>query len=81
MRMDKSIDGYQRLAYAVVEQAVTDYTRALRRLCRHPNDINAIAAKEECERFFRKEMEWYVDLDGELVIRAIQNKVGSEMKQ
>ena len=48
MRMsDYCMEGYQRLAVAVVEQAVVDYTRALRRLSRHPNDPDAKRGKEE----------------------------------
>lgn len=46
---DYCMEGYQRLAAAVVEQAVVDYTRALRRLSRHPHDADAKRGKEECD--------------------------------
>ena len=77
---DNCMEGYQRLAAAVVEQAVVDYTRALRRLSRHPNDADAKREKEECERFFRRDMGMYSDLDGESIIRAIREKVDQEMR-
>lgn len=37
--------------------------------------------KEECERFFRKDMELYSDLDGEVIIKAIRKRVDKEMKR
>lgn len=77
---DYCMEGYQRLAAAVVEQAVVDYTRALRRLSRQPHDADAKHGKEECERFFRRDMGMHSDLDGESIIRAIREKVDQEMK-
>lgn len=75
-----NIEGYQRLAAAVVERAVIDYTRALRKLQRRPSDQEAEHTVEECERFFRRDMEMYSDLDGESIIRAVRNKVDAEMR-
>lgn len=72
-------EGYERLSAAVVEQAVTNYRRALRRLWRHPHDEAALHGKEECERFFRRDMGLYSDLDGEMIIKAIQERVNKEM--
>ena len=81
MRMSNyCMDGYRRLAAAVVETAVIDYTRALRRLRRNPHDGDALHGKRECERFFRHDMDLYSDLDGETIIRAIQEKVDREMR-
>lgn len=77
---DYCMEGYQRLAAAVVEQAAKDYTRALRRLYRHPKDEKAKRGKEECERFFRRDMGMYSDLDGESIIRAIREKVDQEVR-
>lgn len=76
-----SPEGYERLAAGVVEQAVTDYRRALRRLWNHPHDEAVLRGKEECERFFRRDMGLYSDLDGEMIIRAIKERVSREMKQ
>lgn len=81
MRMDDyNMDGYRRLAATVVETAVIDYTRALRRLRRNPHDGDALHGKRECERFFRYGMDLYSDLDGETIIRAIQEKIDKEMR-
>lgn len=68
------MEGYQRLAAAVVKQAVVDYTRALRRLSRHPHDADAKRGKEECERFFRRDMGMYSDLDGESISEQSEKK-------
>lgn len=81
MRLNKdyNIEGYQRLAAAVVERAVLDYRRALRRLYRHPEDLDAKHVKKECEIFFRRDMEIYSDIDGESIIREIKERVNEEM--
>lgn len=76
-----SPEGYERLSAAVVERAVTDYRRALRRLWNHPHDEEALRGKEECERFFRRDMGLYSDLDGEMIIRAIKERVRREMER
>ena len=34
---------------------------------------------DECERFFRRDMKYYVNLDGEKVIAALREKVYKEM--
>lgn len=78
---DYCMEGYQRLAAAVVEQAAKDYTRALRRLRRHPEDEQAQRGKEECERFFRRDIGMYSDIDGEYIIRGIREKVDQEMRR
>lgn len=78
---DYCIDGYKRLAAAVVEQAIKDYTKALRRLSRHPRDREATDAKQECERFFQRDIGTYSDLDGEYIMRKIKEKVDAEMRR
>ncbi len=81
--MNYNDDGYRMLAAAIVEQAVADYRKALRRLRKHPEDDSARYRKEECERFFRERMNRYVDadLDGEAVIRAIRDRVDKETRR
>lgn len=73
------MDGYERLAAAVVEQAIVDYRWALRRLYRHPFDINAEKIVNDCERFFQNEIAMYSDIDGESIMRAIKERVGAEI--
>jgi len=75
-----NMEGYNRLAAAVVEQAVKDYRGALKCLYRRPGNQDTIKTIEECERFFRRDMGAYVDLDGEQIIRVIRKRVSKEMK-
>ena len=76
--MDKYEEGYENLRIAIVKQAADDYRRALKTLRRRPKDINALHMKEECERFFRDGIEKYSNLDGEMLMRGIQNRVKRE---
>ena len=56
------MDSYERLANAIVLQAVKDYRTALKRVARHPKDRDGLATKNECERFFRSG--WFGVLTG-----------------
>lgn len=71
-------EGYNSLACAVVEQAAVDYMRALRRLSTRQDDLEALRTKNECERFFENEIVLYSNIDGEWIIRAIQDRLRSE---
>lgn len=73
-------EGYLNLAAAVVGKAIEDYSLALRRLHRHPNDISANKTKSDCERFFNNEIEIYSELDGKSIMRKVQELVSEEMK-
>ncbi|MFR5585444.1 MAG: hypothetical protein ACLTLQ_17990 [[Clostridium] scindens] len=64
------MEGYNNLLVAVVKQAAIDYRRALKRLIRKPGDPESRQMVDECERFFRRDMGNYVNLDGEKVIAA-----------
>lgn len=75
-----SQEGYERLAAAIVLQAVTDYRRMLRRLCHRPHDESVLYEKKMCERFFKRGIERYSNLDGEAIMRAIRERVSKEMK-
>ena len=72
---DYNINGYEKLAAAVVEKAVRDYRFALKRLKRNPDDISADRTKNDCERFFRDEIGIYCSLDGETIMRIIRDQV------
>lgn len=78
--MTDYIEQYQTLAAAVVEQAVTDYKAALKRIHRHPFDTDAARIINDCERFFLNEIEIYSDLDGQAIMKAIKEMVGEEFK-
>ena len=69
-------DPYERLANAIILQAVADYRVALKKIKAHPKNRDAINEALEIERFFRSG--WYSQLtsvDGEYLIRRIQEEV------
>lgn len=78
---DFCMEGYRTLAIAIIEQAVKDYRCALRKLRRKPDNGVALHTVMECERFFRRDMGTYSDLDGEAIIREIRKKVQMEKKR
>lgn len=69
-------DPYERLANAIILQAVTDYRAALKRIKRKPEDWETIDEAMRAESFFRSG--WYSQLtavDGEYLIRRLQDEV------
>lgn len=71
-------DPYERLASAIVLQAVKDYRNVLKRLKINPDSRSAKADKDELERFFRSQ--WYeclTSIDGEMLIEKLQEEVES----
>ena len=70
------MDSYEKLANAIVLQAVKDYRTALKRVARHPKDRDGLAMKNECERFFRSG--WFgvlTGIDPEILMRKLQMEV------
>ena len=69
-------DPYERLANAIVLQAVSDYRVALKKIKAHSKNREAISEALEIEKFFRSG--WYsilTDVDGEYLIRRLQEEV------
>ena len=69
-------DPYERLANAIVLQAVSDYRVALKKIKAHPKNRAAISEALEIEKFFRSG--WYsilTDVDGEYLIRRLQDEI------
>lgn len=69
-------DPYERLANAIVLQAVFDYRVALKKIKAHPKNQEAINEALEIEKFFRSG--WYsilTDVDGEYLIRRLQDEI------
>ena len=69
-------DPYERLANAIMLQAVTDYRAALKQIRRNPKNQEAIDEAMRVESFFRSG--WYSQLtavDGEYLIRRLQDEV------
>ena len=78
MSKNHSITNYENLANAIILLAVKDYRTALKRLDRNPNNRSAQHDKAEVERFFRSQ--WYsalTSVDGEMLIRSLQEEVGA----
>ena len=69
-------DPYERLANAIILQAVTDYRAALKQIKRKPKNRETIDEAMRVESFFRSG--WYSQLtavDGEYLIRRLQDEV------
>ena len=67
---------YEKLANAIILQAVKDYRSALRKLKRKPGNALAHAEIDSIERFFRSD--WYkclTEVDGEMLIRKLKEEV------
>lgn len=74
MPVERNIDGYVRLAHAIVEKAGKDYRAVLKKLKRNPEDSQAQWEKMNIERFFRRDGA-YMDVDGDYIIDRIQREV------
>ena len=73
-------DPYEKLANAIVLQAVSDYRAALKKVKKNPKNRDAIDEALQIEKFFRSE--WYqvlTSVDGEYLIDRLQKEV-SETK-
>lgn len=72
------MDAYERLANAIILQAVKDYRDALKRLYRFPCDCGSKMTKSEVERFFRSD--WFstlTSLDPEVLIEKLTSEVSA----
>lgn len=73
------MDPYEKLANAVILQAVKDYRYALKRVKMNPRNKAAMSDAMECERFFRSG--WFSTLttvDGEFLINKLREEVKSK---
>lgn len=71
------ITNYENLANAIILQAVKDYRIALKCLKRNSRNKDALADKDEIERFFRSQ--WFsvlTSIDGEMLISTLCREVG-----
>jgi len=69
-------DPYERLANAIILQAVTDYRVALKKIKANPRNKEAINEALQIEEFFRSG--WYsvlTSVDGEYLIKRLQEEV------
>lgn len=75
--MDKQ--ACERLASAIILQAVSDYRKALRRRQRAQDHVTALGRIRECERFFRSKFYAVLtDVDGETLIRMIRAELDAK---
>lgn len=73
-----SMEGYEKLANAIVILAAKDYRRALKKLSRNHNNLDALSEKSKLERFFRSG--WFgvlTTVDPEMLIMKLQEEVGA----
>ena len=71
---------YEKLANAIVLQAVSDYRAALKKVKKNSNNRDAIDGSLQIEKFFRSE--WYqvlTSVDGKYLIEKLREEV-SETK-
>lgn len=71
---------YEKLANAIILQAVSDYRAALKKVKKNPKNRDAIVEALQIEKFFRSE--WYqvlTSVDGEYLIDRLRKEV-SETK-
>lgn len=70
------MDKYEKLANAIILQAVKDYRRALKRLARNRMNVQAIQTKNEVECFFRSEMfSILTNINGEKLLKKLRTEV------
>lgn len=71
------MSSYERLANAIILQAVKDWRAARGKLKRKPKNESARIELEGCERFFRSD--WFTTLtnvDGEFIIQKLHEEDG-----
>jgi len=77
---DLAENPYEKLANAIVLQAVSDYRAALKKVKKNSNNRDAIDGALQIEKFFRSE--WYqtlTSLEGEYLIEKLRKEI-SEAK-
>ncbi len=69
------IDPYEKLANAIIMQAVKDYRAAKKKLKKRPTNKDAELMVIDTEKFFRSD--WFTaltDVDGEVLLRKLQEE-------
>lgn len=69
------IKDYERLANAIIRQAVKDWKAAVRTLKRLPRSDKAKQMREDCESFFLSD--WFTaltDVDGAVVLQKLKEE-------
>ena len=69
------IDPYEKLANAIIMQAVKDYRAANKKLKKQPTNKDAELMVLDTEKFFRSD--WFTaltDVDGAVILRKLQEE-------
>ena len=70
------MDAFEKLANAIILQAVKDYRFALQRLAKYPRNDSALYTKREVERFFRSGLFSNItSLEPEMLIQKLHKEV------
>ncbi len=74
--------GAHNLCAAIVRQAVVDYEDALRKYSTEKDGVKKDKAKyriRECERFFQKDVDTYINIDGNKIIRKCRENAQKKL--
>lgn len=69
-------DPYERLANAIILQAVSDYRRDLKKIKKNPQNRDVMNDVLQIEKFFRSP--WYqvlTNVDGEVLIQKLRKEI------
>ena len=69
------VNGYEKLANAIVEQAAKDYRKARKLLAKDPFDIRGLRLRQETERFFCSD--WIgvlTAVSGEMILNMLEEE-------
>jgi len=70
------MDAFEKLANAIILQAVKDYRFALKRLAKHPRNGSALYTKREVECFFHSGLSNVLtSLNPDMLIQQLQEEV------
>ena len=70
------MDKFEKLANAIILQAVKDYRRALKQLARNRRNVQAIQTKNDVEWFFRSELfSMLTNINGEKLLNKLRTEV------
>ena len=70
------MDAFEKLANAIILQAVKDYRFALKRLAKHPRNDSALYTKREVECFFHSGLfNVLTSLNPDMLIEQLQEEV------
>lgn len=73
MQEGRSMDGYERLANAIIIQAAKDYRAVYRRILKDPENTAARYEAESLERFFQSQyFQSLTDADGGAIVNKLQ---------